>query len=143
MVEIFMEIREDLELIWSPKMLTLATIRKNVLPCVSKSRRLSRMRNWSGSLPTNSNKDLDRNKILHRIAILRETMMVTNMNRERQPTSTPNLPRNQELIVEIHTISSGFPGVGESVSTRKAHVRQMGSWNEVFTLEKPTKISRK
>jgi hypothetical protein len=50
--------------------------------------------------------------------------------------------QNQEVVREIHTISGGIVGGGESNSARKAYVRSMQS-GEVYSLYRPLKIARK
>ncbi|XP_059436624.1 uncharacterized protein LOC132169640 [Corylus avellana] len=51
-------------------------------------------------------------------------------------------PQNQAIIGEIHTISAGLAGGGESSSARKAYVKQ-ARMEEIFALEKPSKIQKK
>jgi hypothetical protein len=58
-------------------------------------------------------------------------------NKEDQPHS-----QNQLIVREIHTISGGLAGGGESTSARKAHARSVHI-EEVYQVERPRKVQKK
>jgi hypothetical protein len=58
-----------------------------------------------------------------------------NMNDENQPS-------NQLVVREIHTISGGLAGGGESTSARKAHARSI-HMEEVYQIARPRKMRKK
>jgi hypothetical protein len=51
-------------------------------------------------------------------------------------------PQNQDVIGEIHTISRGLAGGGESNSVRKAHTIRVNA-EEVLFLERPSKAQKR
>jgi hypothetical protein len=59
------------------------------------------------------------------------------MNNENQPH-----PQNQLIVREIHTISEGLTGGGESTSARKAHARSIHI-EEVYQVGRPRKVQKK
>jgi hypothetical protein len=59
------------------------------------------------------------------------------MNNEDQPH-----PQNQLIVREIHTISGGLAGRGESTSTRKAHARGIHI-EEVCQVGRPRKVQKR
>jgi hypothetical protein len=58
-----------------------------------------------------------------------------NVREEHQPHP------NQEMVREIHTISGGIAGGGESNSARKAYARSMQG-QEVYSLHRPSKTAK-
>jgi hypothetical protein len=53
-----------------------------------------------------------------------------------------NQPQNQLVVREIHTISGGLAGGGESTSARKAHARSI-HMEEVYQIVRPRKMRKK
>jgi hypothetical protein len=64
----------------------------------------------------------------------REQRNEEGMTKRNQP-----YPQNQLIVKEIHTISRGLAGGGESTSARKAHTRSVHV-EEVYQIERPFKI---
>jgi hypothetical protein len=58
-----------------------------------------------------------------------------NVREEHQPHP------NQEMVREIHTISGGITGGGESNSAREAYARSMQG-QEVYSLHRPSKTAK-
>jgi hypothetical protein len=66
------------------------------------------------------------------------------MDREEEQRNTREVQRplqNQEVVREIHTISGGIIGSGESNSARKAYARSMQG-KEVYSLHRPIKAAK-
>jgi hypothetical protein len=59
----------------------------------------------------------------------------------RERSMSQARPAPQENLLEIHTISGGFRGGGESSSARKAYARQMKDF-EVYSVQKPPKSQK-
>jgi hypothetical protein len=59
------------------------------------------------------------------------------VNNEDQPR-----PQNQLIVREIHTISGGLAGGGESTSARKAHARSIHI-EEVYQVGRPCKVQKR
>jgi hypothetical protein len=59
------------------------------------------------------------------------------MNSKNQPH-----PQNQLIVREIHTISRGLAGGGESTSARKDHARSIHI-EEVYQVARPRKMQKK
>ena len=65
-------------------------------------------------------------------------------NREEEQRNAREEQRphqNQEIVREIHTISSGIAGGGESNSTRKVYARSIQN-EKVYSLHRPPKVVR-
>jgi hypothetical protein len=67
----------------------------------------------------------------------RERRNEEGANKEDQPHS-----QNQLIVREIHTISRGLAGGGESTSARKAYARSVHI-EEVYQVERPRKVQKK
>ncbi|XP_059441931.1 uncharacterized protein LOC132174263 [Corylus avellana] len=61
---------------------------------------------------------------------------------EDGPREDPRAPREQGVVGEIHTISRGIAGEGQSNSARKAYARKTQT-EEVLTVQRPSKVARK
>ena len=78
---------------------------------------------------------------LIRCGYLRRFVSSEGQNQAQPPPPWQTTTQHQQPLGEIHVISGGFPGGGESSSARKAHLRSIRS-REVMEVQAVSKLPR-